>query len=194
MERRTTKPEAGNKYYISKLKGGWNPCIIIKTAPVDPDLDVLANCTAYATGRFNEALGLGECKYLGNHNAKSYVEYAQKQGLKVTQEPVIGGVMVWGGENQHVEFVEDISADGNTCYDTSSAYKKYIWDVRRRKRNVGGENQWGFNKETGPYLGCINPPYRMSNLTPVLPNETESSEELYLIRNGVKYKINLTKE
>ena len=38
---RTTKPEAGNKYYITKAKGGYSNAVQGK--PTDKDCDVLAN-------------------------------------------------------------------------------------------------------------------------------------------------------
>lgn len=39
---RLTKPEAGNKYYITKAKGGWSTAIVGN--PTDPDCNVLHNC------------------------------------------------------------------------------------------------------------------------------------------------------
>jgi hypothetical protein len=52
---RLTKPEAGNKYYITKAKGGWSTAIV--GCPTDPDCNVLHNCVGYAFGRFNEIIG-----------------------------------------------------------------------------------------------------------------------------------------
>ena len=43
---RTTKPEAGNKYYITRENGGYSDAI--KGNPTDKDCDVLANCVGYA--------------------------------------------------------------------------------------------------------------------------------------------------
>ena len=59
---RTSKPEAGNKYYITKANGGYSDAI--KGSPTDKDCDVLSNCVGYAYGRFNEIGGYGYCKYL----------------------------------------------------------------------------------------------------------------------------------
>lgn len=54
---RTTKPGAGNKYYIRKASGGYSDAV--KGSPVDAQCDVLANCVGYAVGRFNEIGGWG---------------------------------------------------------------------------------------------------------------------------------------
>ena len=42
MKIRTTKPEAGNKYFIRKSSGGYSTCIQGK--PTDKDCNVLSNC------------------------------------------------------------------------------------------------------------------------------------------------------
>lgn len=70
---RTTKPEAGNKYYITKSNGGWSPCV--KGSPTDKDCNVLANCVGYAVGRFNEIGNYGYCKYLRSTNAENFIKY-----------------------------------------------------------------------------------------------------------------------
>lgn len=192
MKERLVKPDADNKYYISKKNGGYNPCIIVANQKdnngiVDPNLDVLANCVAYVTGRFNEALDLNECKYLGNKNARDYCTFAEEQGLTVTQDPVAGGVLVWGGKGkpmQHVEFVESVSADGNTAYTSSSAYGLYIFKRNVRKRNNGGQSNWGFQSKNALYLGCINPP-----LNKKIEQQEEPAESLLveMYVNGIKY-------
>ena len=55
MQMRTSKPSAGNKFYITKSKGGYSTCIQGK--PTDANCNVLANCVGYACGRFNEIIG-----------------------------------------------------------------------------------------------------------------------------------------
>lgn len=67
---RTTKPEAGNKYYIRKASGGYSNAI--QGYPTDPDCDVLSNCVGYAYGRFNEIGDYGCCRYLASVNAENY--------------------------------------------------------------------------------------------------------------------------
>ena len=70
---RTSKPEAGNKYYITKANGGYSDAI--KGSPIDKDCDVLSNCVGYAYGRFNEIGGYGYCKYLRPVNAENFIRY-----------------------------------------------------------------------------------------------------------------------
>src|SRR5574344_697597 len=63
--RRTTKPGAGNKNYITTGSGGWNTCI--KGYPQDSECNVYSNCVGHASGRFNEiineARGTTGCAY-----------------------------------------------------------------------------------------------------------------------------------
>ena len=47
---RTTRPTAGNKYFITKSNGGYSTCIQGK--PTDGQCNVLANCVGYACGGF----------------------------------------------------------------------------------------------------------------------------------------------
>ena len=89
---RTSKPEAGNKYYISKANGGYSDAI--KGSPTDKDCDVLSNCVGYAYGRFNEIGGYGYCKYLRPVNAENFIQY-KGTSLKTGQTPKLGACMVW---------------------------------------------------------------------------------------------------
>ena len=45
---RTTRPTAGNKYFIRKVNGGYSTCIQGK--PTDSQCNVLANCVGEACG------------------------------------------------------------------------------------------------------------------------------------------------
>lgn len=90
---RTTKPGAGNKYFIRKANGGYSTCIQGK--PTDANCNVLANCVGYACGAFNEECNLGYEKYWLNCNAENFIERAIALGLSVVKEPVVGGIMVW---------------------------------------------------------------------------------------------------
>ena len=89
---RTNKPEAGNKYYITKANGGYSDAI--KGSPTDKDCDVLSNCVGYAYGRFNEIGGYGYCKYLRPVNAENFIQY-KGTSLKTGQAPKLGACMVW---------------------------------------------------------------------------------------------------
>ena len=93
MSLRTSKPGAGNKYFIRQANGGYSTCIQGK--PTDSNCNVLANCVGYACGAFNEELGLGYEKYHLNCNAENFIERAIASGLSVFNDPIIGGILVW---------------------------------------------------------------------------------------------------
>ena len=140
---RLTRPEAGNKYYIRKVSGGWNPSIAGK--PTDPDCDVLANCVGYAVGRFNEIGGYGCCKYLMPVNAERFVNYTG--GLQTGTTPKLGAVMVWqkgatldGSDGAgHVAVVEQIHSDGSITTSESGYNSSAFWTQRRTNAN----GRWG---------------------------------------------------
>ena len=69
---RKTRPTDGNKYFITKSKGGYSSCIQGK--PTDSQCNVLSNCVGYSCGAFNEELGLGYEKYHLNCNAENFIE------------------------------------------------------------------------------------------------------------------------
>lgn len=106
---RTTRPEAGNKYYIRKASGGYSTCIQGK--PTDKWCDVLSNCVGYACGAANEELGLGYEKYHLNCNAENFIERAIASGLSVYKTPQVGDIICWEGAGSlagHVGIVIDI--------------------------------------------------------------------------------------
>lgn len=141
---RTTKPKAGNKYYMTKGKGGYSNAIQGK--PTDPDCDVLSNCVGYAYGRFNEIGGYGYCKYLAPVNAENFIQYAG--GLEVGQTPKLGACMVWrkgatlsnSDGAGHVAIVEKIISD-TQIVTSESGYNSSIpfWTKVRSK----GNGNWG---------------------------------------------------
>ena len=142
---RTTKPEAGNKYYIRKASGGYSPAI--KGSPTDSDCDVLANCVGYAIGRFNEIGGWGSCKYLVSVNAENFIQ--NKGDLEVSQTPQIGACAVWqkgstlsGSDGAgHVAIVEKVVSD-TEIITSESGYgsSKPFWTQTRKK---GTDGNWG---------------------------------------------------
>ena len=141
MKERLTKPEKGNKYYIRKANGGYNPCI--KGSPTDKDCNVLANCVGYATGRFNEIGEYNECKYLGNANAENFTKFCKSQGLELGQVPKQGACMVWEGKGTkagHVCSVERVIS-GTEVLTSESGYgdKRIFWTKTRKK----GNGNWG---------------------------------------------------
>ena len=125
MQMRTSKPSAGNKFYITKSKGGYSTCIQGK--PTDSKCNVLANCVGYACGRFNEIIGSMKYSSL-NCNAENFIERAKNTyGLEISDVPTLGGIMVWqkgstlsGNDGAgHVAIVEKI-IDSNTIYTSES--------------------------------------------------------------------------
>lgn len=142
---RLTRPEAGNKYYITKAAGGYSDAI--KGSPTDAACDVLANCVGYAYGRFNEIAGEGACKYLRPVNAENFIQYAG--GLEIGQEPRLGACMVWQKGNTlqgsdgagHVAIVEQISnATEIITSESGWAASKPFWTQTRKK---GADGNWG---------------------------------------------------
>ena len=106
---RTTRPEAGNKYYIRKASGGYSTCIQGK--PIYKWCDVLSNCVGYACGAANEELGLGYEKYHLNCNAENFIERAIASGLSVYKTPQVGDIICWEGAGSlagHVGIVIDV--------------------------------------------------------------------------------------
>lgn len=141
---RTTKPGAGNKYYIRKASGGYNGAI--KGSPTDSECDVLANCVGYAVGRFNEIGGWGSCKYLSPVNAENFIQY--KGDLEVGQEPRLGACAVWqkgstlnGSDGAgHVAIVEKVVSATEIITSESGYGSKAFWTQTRKK---GSDGNWG---------------------------------------------------
>ena len=155
MEMRTSKPQAGNKFYTTKARGGYSTCI--QGSPTDV-CDVLANCVGYACGRFNEIIGSMKYPSL-NCNAENFIERAKNTyGLTVVPYPTLGGIMVWqkgdtlsGNDGAgHVAVVERIDS-ANQIYTSESGYKSSaFWNSVRRNDN----GRWGLG--TGyKFRGCI---------------------------------------
>lgn len=157
---RTTKPEAGNKYYITQANGGWS--LAVQGSPKDKDCDVLSNCVGYAYGRFNEIGKYGYCKYLSPVNAERFIECKNPE-LKVGQTPKLGACMVWQKGNTlkgadgagHVAIVEKVISD-TEIYTSESGWGsvKPFWNQIRKK---GSDGRWGMNS-TYKFLGFIYNP------------------------------------
>lgn len=165
MNYRTTKPEAGNKYFIRKATGGYSTCIQGK--PTDPDCNVLSNCVGYADGAYNEEHEFGYEKYHLNCNAENFIERAIASGLSVYLDPVPGGIMVWRKGDTlspsdgagHVaictqEIVKGATAADDYVITSDSSYggKAFL----RIKRKRGSNGNWGSGKNYH-YRGCIAP-------------------------------------
>lgn len=169
---RTSKPGAGNKYYIRKANGGYSNAIVGK--PTDSECNVLANCVGYAYGRFNEIGGYGYCKYLAPVNAENFMQY--KGSLKTGMTPKVGAVMVWEGKGSlagHVAIVEKVYND-NKVYTSESGYgSSAFWNQTRTNDN----GRWGCNSNY-KFLGFIYNPAVKEEYKVVIPFEGVSDEEL----------------
>ena len=171
---RTTKPGAGNKYYITKAKGGWSDAIQGK--PADPDCNVLSNCVGYAYGRFNEIGEYGCCKYLRPVNAEQFIQY--KGSLEVGQTPKLGACMVWqkGGSLNgsdgagHVAIVEKV-VNSVEVYTSESGWNAStpFWNQTRKK----GNGNWGQSSEY-KFLGFIyHPDVKDTVVAPTVAKDTK---------------------
>ena len=149
---RTTRPEAGNKYYIRKASGGYSTCIQGK--PTDKWCDVLSNCVGYACGAANEELGLGYEKYHLNCNAENFIERAIASGLSVYKTPQVGDIICWEGAGSlagHVGIV--IEVINNNCIKIAqsgwgSSNPFYI------TTNYNNNGRWGLSSNY-PFRGFI---------------------------------------
>lgn len=155
MNIRTTKPTSGNKFFITKSKGGYSTCI--QGSPTDSQCNVLSNCVGYACGRFNEIIGAMKYPSL-NCNAENFIKRAKNTyGLEISPVPTLGGIMVWqkgtlsGNDGAgHVAVVEKI-IDSNTIYTSESGYGgSAFWNSTRRNTN----GRWGLGSAY-TFRGCI---------------------------------------
>ena len=136
-----------NKYYIKYRNGGWNKAPF--GSPLQSRADVLANCVGYANGRFAEIQNLNYIKYQLISNAEDFIEEAKKYGLKISDKPYIGSIMVWQkGDRQngrdgygHVAIVERI-INKDTILTSESSYRgKAFYNLIRRNKN----GNWDMN-------------------------------------------------
>lgn len=178
MVLRTKKPTKGNKFYITRGKGGYSQCIQGK--PTDRYCNVLSNCVGYACGRFNEIIG--SMKYQKFYcNAENFIEVAKNYGLKVVSYPTVGGIMCWqkgatlSGKDGagHVAIVEKI-IDENTIYTSESAYNSSAFYNATRKNTNG---RWGLGKSY-KFRGCI--------INPTIGDihYQKSSYQVYTVKKG----------
>ena len=178
---RTTRPEAGNKYYITKSKGGYSTAI--EGSPTDKDCNVLANCVGYALGRFNEIGGYGKMKYLTPKNAEVFAKYAAAQGLKIGYAPKLGACMCWAkgdiGTSSdgagHVAIVEKINADGSITTSESGWNSSKPFTTKTRKK---GSGNWGQNSSY-TFLGFIYQPEEYYDAT-IFPTIRKGSKGEYV--------------
>jgi surface antigen len=152
---RTTKPGAGNKYYIRKANGGYSDAI--EGYPKDANCNVLSNCVGYAYGRFNEIGGWGYCKYLAPVNAENFMQY--KGSCKTGTTPKLGACMVWQDSGYgHVAIVEKVISNTEVLTSESAWGGSAFYTTTRKK----GNGNWGYG---GTFLGFIYNPAECCNVT-----------------------------
>lgn len=171
---RTTRPTAGNKYFITKGAGGYSTCIVGK--PTDSQCNVLSNCVGYACGAFNEELALGYEKYHLNCNAENFIERAIASGLSVVSKPVVGSILCWEGVGSlagHVAIVIEVIND-NCIRTAESGYGSStpFW-ISTRYNNNG---RWGLNSNYRPRGFIINPNYPYNPQPQPTPTPTPSDK------------------
>lgn len=116
---RLTKPEKGNKFYITVSAGGYSRAIVGK--PADPDCNVLSNCVGYAFGRFHEIQNNTKMNCFDPVNAENIFANAIAHGMKSGSTPKLGAAIIWqkgatlsqGDGAGHIAIVEQINADGS---------------------------------------------------------------------------------
>lgn len=167
FNRRTSKPEAGNKYYIRIATGGWNGAI--QGNPTDPDCNVLSNCVGYANGRFNEIGGYNSCKYQLTSNAANFMSSAASYGLRTGSKPKLGAIMVWAGGKSgagHVAIVEHVDSDTQVQTTESAYYGSAFYKLTRSK----GSGNWGSGSQYS-FIGFI--------YNPAVPDTENIDEKIY---------------
>ena len=169
---RTTRPTAGNKYFIRKANGGYSTCIQGK--PTDSQCNVLANCVGYACGAYNEELGLGYEKYHLNCNAENFIERAIASGLSVLSKPVVDIV---------IEVIND-----NCIRTAESGYgsSRPFWITTRYNNN----GRWGLNSNYRPRGFIVNPNYPYNPAPKPEPTPTPAPTPSDKFNIGDKVVIN----
>lgn len=113
---RLTAPATTDKNWISTRYGGYNECIVIKSATGS----CLPNCVGYAWGRWRELLG--RRPNLSTGNAENWYGHVS-DGYQRGKTPKVGAVICWrsgiAGKNSdgygHVMVVEKVSGNTITC-------------------------------------------------------------------------------
>ena len=183
---RTTRPTAGNKYFITRSNGGYSTCI--KGKPTDRQCDVLSNCVGYACGAFNEELGLGYEKYHLNCNAENFIERAIASGLSIVSKPVVGSILCWAGLGSlagHVAIVIEVIND-NCIRTAESGYgSSHPFWITKRYNNNG---RWGMNANYRTRGFIVNPnyPYKPTPKPEPTPSDKFNIGDKVII-NGALY-------
>lgn len=170
-------PEKGNPYYIKQPRG-YNPCIYGNNSHGQRNryFNVLPNCVGWSVARFNELVGEGDCRFLGNTDAKNFVRLAWSQGLTVALEPKLGDVIVWSNaENGHVANVEKIYYDENDkaiaimVSESGWNSNRSMWNAIHRKGSNGqwidGDDEGWMRPKSYHFMGFIHQPKEIIEMT-----------------------------
>lgn len=160
MKPRIQAPQKGNKYYINIKDGGFNPA---EGNPqrLNKDLTALANCIAIY-GWFNEPGQQGQVYFTKPWYPYVVIQAAKREGLEVTQEPTLGGIMVWTGGKKgygHVAGVGEVVSKRNVKT-VESEYYGEEWVHFNRKIGDGNWRQGCYWMDKSyVYQGCIKNPF-----------------------------------
>ena len=160
MKPRLTIPQKGNKYYIHTSDGGYNKAEG-NPSRLNKDLTSLPNCISIY-GWFNEIGGEG-MKYLNTPwYPYSVIAAAKKEGLEITKEPTVGGIMVWKGGKRgegHVAGVVEVKSRIKVLTAESEYYGKDWVNFSRTNRDGNWRDGCSWMDSSYTYQGCINNPF-----------------------------------
>lgn len=153
---RLSAPENGNKFYNSSGSGGsvnFPTAASLSSATSISGLNLLANCSGYAMGRFHEEVGNEDSKYFqgkyGSRNGGSFVSTGENQGLEVDKTGKSarpGDVISWkkGTAAGHVAVIEEVNGDDITIsHSAYNGFRNYsgterYFQTKKLKRNANG--------------------------------------------------------
>lgn len=160
MNPRIQKPQKGNKYYINTKDGGYNGAWG-NPLRLNKDLTALPNCVAIY-GWFNEIGDQGPVYLKAPWYPFSVIAAAKREGLEVTQEPTLGGIMVWTGGKTgegHVAGVGEVISESKVLTVESEYYGR-DWATFWREK---GDGHWRdgcyWMGASYKYQGCIKNPW-----------------------------------
>lgn len=157
---RIEAPKKGNKYYISTFNGGYNGA---RGNPLrlNKDLTSLPNCVAIY-GWFNEPAQRGMVYLKAPWYPWAVIDAAKREGLEVTKEPTVGGIMVWTGGKHgdgHVEGCARIYSKTEILGVGSEYYGRDWAEFKRTKGDGNWRNGCYWMDNSYVYQGCIKNPF-----------------------------------
>lgn len=175
-----------NPFYITQGWGGYSTCI--KGSPMNEHANVLANCVGYASGRFNELMGMArDVQGLSvdnfNCNACDFYGRGIEDGFAVGQEPRVGAIMCWSGGYGgcgHVAVVERVDSNNQVMTSESDWGGSQFFNAIRTNDN----GRWGLVSNF-TFNGFIyqhpDVQYWINGITPNVPRDTSKNQIEVLI-------------